>query len=362
MKKILTRREFLHYMALLSGSALLPRQLMGNDDGNCFNGKNVLGWIVPNAAGGGYDRYSRLIAPFLAGALHREIAIQNFPGAGGIIGARRIQNAPPDGSTFGIINAPGLLASHLSGETNVPNPLKDFTLLAQISNSRQVWITARQSGIDSMEKLFEIGKKRPLVCGTRGVSSLGFVNTALNAHLLGIEVEIVPGYLGSNAGVLAAMRGEVDFVAYNFYSIQHHLASRDMQALLQISTSKISDTPLLQNVPVLGGENGLAVKRAASIGKNTTQSEADAAAIINLLGAGRILVAPLDLTEAVRDCLRNNILKVLNDPALAALAEKSGLQLHILDADAVQHKLNSIAERAGNFIPVLKTAIEKVRQ
>ncbi len=319
-------------------------------------------WVVPNAAGGGYDRYSRLIAPFLATALNRDIVIKNFPGAGGIIGARRIQNASPAGNTFGIINAPGLLASHLSGEAKVPNPLTDFALLAQISSSRQVWITGSQSGIDSMEQLIQIGQKRPLICGTRGVSSLGFINVALTAHLLGIKVEIVPGYMGSNAGVLAAMRGEVDFVAYNFYSIRRHLDSGDMRPLLQVASAPISEAAILNEIPLLGGPTGIAVTQAEESGKNAAQARDDATAIENLLGAGRILVAPSNLPDDLRLCLSKTILDVLNNPDLKAEAEKNSLQLNVLDANALQKKLNNIAERAGRFIPVIQAAIKKVRQ
>src|SRR5262245_49981844 len=71
-------------------------------------GKQVR-WIVPNAPGGGYDAEARLIEPFFEQQIGAEIAIENEAGAGGIVGARAIAMAPPDGLTIGSIGAPGLL-------------------------------------------------------------------------------------------------------------------------------------------------------------------------------------------------------------------------------------------------------------
>ena len=62
--------------------------------------------LVGGGAGGGYDFYGRLIAPYMSKHLpgHPTIVIQGMPGAGGIIAANNLYNrSPRDGSEFGIV-------------------------------------------------------------------------------------------------------------------------------------------------------------------------------------------------------------------------------------------------------------------
>ena len=60
----------------------------------------TLRWIVTSAPGGGYDTYSRLLEPHLERELGARIQIENRPGAGGIVGAMAIRDAPADGRTL----------------------------------------------------------------------------------------------------------------------------------------------------------------------------------------------------------------------------------------------------------------------
>ena len=57
-----------------------------------------LRWIVPYSPGGvGFDVYSRLIVPQMATKIVAVFTVENVSGAGGILGARRIQRARKDG-------------------------------------------------------------------------------------------------------------------------------------------------------------------------------------------------------------------------------------------------------------------------
>ena len=73
-------------------------------------------WIVPTPAGGGFDIYSRLITPFYEKVLGGKIFIKYVPGAGTIIGSKRLKEAAPNGLTLGILNAPALLVALLTAK------------------------------------------------------------------------------------------------------------------------------------------------------------------------------------------------------------------------------------------------------
>jgi tripartite-type tricarboxylate transporter receptor subunit TctC len=65
-------------------------------------------FIIPVSVGGGYDFYSRLLAPFLSDELDVRIKIRNVPGGKWLVGLDKIYKAKPDGYTIGIWN-PGLM-------------------------------------------------------------------------------------------------------------------------------------------------------------------------------------------------------------------------------------------------------------
>src|SRR5262245_34294099 len=68
-----------------------------------FAGKTVR-MVVGSATGGGYDVYSRLIAPYLARMLGATVIVENQPGAGGLISLNRLYVTEPDGLTLSFAN------------------------------------------------------------------------------------------------------------------------------------------------------------------------------------------------------------------------------------------------------------------
>ena len=56
--------------------------------------------IVPFTAGGGVDVAARIIAPKLGEELGQSVIIENRGGAGGMLGATAVAQAPPDGYTL----------------------------------------------------------------------------------------------------------------------------------------------------------------------------------------------------------------------------------------------------------------------
>ncbi|MFC2169840.1 Bug family tripartite tricarboxylate transporter substrate binding protein [Acidobacteriota bacterium] len=322
---------------------------------------NTITWVVPHAPGGGYDRYSRLIEPYFETALGSEIVIKNLPGAGGIVGARTILNALTDGRTIGIINGAGLLAAALAGEKRAPNPVRDFTILGRIGSSHQVWGTGRDSLFLTIDDVFMAGQKRPIIFGMKNVGSLNFINMTLTSHLLGLDIEIVAGYMGSGAGVMAALRSEVDLVVYSFESINNHIENGDIRPLLQISNSRISSHPSLDNIPILGGTQGFAAQRASQDSRNIDGVLADVNAIVNIIGAGRLIVAPLGMKQELSDCLEKILMETLHNPAFQANVHKANLSLDIAAAEEARGDLLSVSERIDHFIPIIQEAIQKVR-
>jgi len=359
----LTRRHFLKWLAMAGVAvAAAPPDARG-DTTQCGNLKGRrLEWIVPFSPGGGYDIYSRLIAPHLAKELAVEIVVRNLPGAGGIIGARHIRDAAPDGSTLGILNGPGMLIAGMIGETPVPDPLDDFKILGRVGRSKHVWATGGRSPYHTIEDLLSAAESRPLLFAVDKVGTASFTCAALGGSLVQVAVAFLAGFPGSRQTSLAAMRGDADLVSHTFESIADRIAAGDLRPLLQISSSPISGHPALAGVPTLGGGTGLAVKRAAASGLAPRGAEDDARAIANLIGAGRLVVAPPGLPANISGCLELALGRVFADTDFIEAVARAGRSLDTADADTTRADLIAVKSRSSRFLPVLKDAIEAARK
>ena len=69
-----------------------------------FYKDEAIRWIVPYKPGGGYDEYTRVLAPYFEKYSGARVDVVNLPGSGGMKGAVEIFNSPADGLTVGIIN------------------------------------------------------------------------------------------------------------------------------------------------------------------------------------------------------------------------------------------------------------------
>src|ERR1700712_3228211 len=67
-----------------------------------YAGKTVR-MIVGSGVGGGYDVFSRLIAPYLSKTLGTTVIVENVPGAGGLVAMNKLYIAPPDGLQISLV-------------------------------------------------------------------------------------------------------------------------------------------------------------------------------------------------------------------------------------------------------------------
>ncbi len=342
-------------MCLLSPTAFV-------DAGTCpeMSGKKMR-WIVPYSPGGGYDIYSRLITPFLEERLNSRIRVENEPGGGGTLGAYKIARARPDGLTLGLINAGGLLAASLSGKAKVPNPVEDFSILGRVVRSRQLWVTAQNSGLKTMKDVLIESKKRPIIFAISDVGSTNFVNVAVASNILSIRSEYVAGYPGSRETSMAVLRGEADIMALTFESGLDRIEAGDLRPLLQITAERISPHDSLEGVAVLGGSQGLAASRADETGGDRDKHIALASALISTTQAGRLIVAPSGLDKNVLNCMEHGLYESLTDPAFLAAASKARRSLDVADGASTRADILTAVGKADKLAPMVAKAIEKAR-
>src|SRR5437764_73400 len=85
--------------------------------------------LIPYGAGGVADLTMRLLAQKLTERTKQQVVIENRPGAGGLLSAKAVLEAPPDGYTLGVIGN-GQAISMTLFKTRPYNVLTDFTFVA----------------------------------------------------------------------------------------------------------------------------------------------------------------------------------------------------------------------------------------
>lgn len=344
-------------------AGMIAASAIGADEIDCraLAGQKIR-WVMPYSVGGSYDTLSRLATPLLAKRLGSEFAIEYFGGAGGLLGMRALADAKPDGSTIGIIDGAAMMLGPLVGQENMPDPLKDLTILARVTRAQRVWAVAADSPIRSMDYLVTLSSMRPVVFAAGDIASSSFASAALPADLLGLRIEIVLGYKGNRASGLALARGEIDVIASNFDSLLKRIVAGEIRPILQLTSARISDEPSLDPVPLLGGEKGLAAQRAEILGRDVDQARRDAGSIEQLLGVGRLIVAPKGLVPEIEACLAGQIYGVLASDVYDAAVKKVKRSIDPAHASDARDAIIASNAQAERFTAILAEHVRRVHR
>ncbi len=318
-------------------------------------------WIVPYGAGGGYDTLSRLLAPPLENALGATIAIDNVSGAGGLIGARTLRDAPADGRTLGLINGAGLLGAALAGTSDVPAPDRDFTVLGRVQQDRHAWFTGPDSPIRSIEDLAPDQRDQPVIVAVLGAGSTLFISGATVSRILGIEAVFLAGHKGTKAARMALLRGEIDVMSLSFGSARRHVEAGRMRPVLQIADRPIADHSSLAGVPLLGGPDGVAARWAERSGRDPEEAMRLSAALAAMLAAGRLVAAPAGLSPATADCLGEALQVAMASPEFTEPVARAGQTLDPAGATIAAESIVAAAVAARMLRPILEQALARIR-
>lgn len=350
----MTLRLKLNILALFAGVLIYPGNVNAAGKLACngeFEGDTVR-IIVSHSTGGGYDTSARIFAPHYEKATGARVIVENWPAGKGRVGLVKIMDAEPDGLTIGVMDASRRIVDHMLNADKQPDILEKLTLLARFARSRHVLLTGAQSGVDNIDALFKMDPQP--VFGTNSYRSLGFLATALVGDLLQLKFNTVSGLGGTRKRVLAASRNDVDFISSNYSSISSDIQTGAIRPLLQNSTTLISDDSSLSNIPILGGPDGVAARRAAELGISVQQSIERAQAIETLISAGRLIVAPAGLPDHITVCLQDTVFKTLQSDDFVKDISRSNMVLDIASGPSTALELKNSQAKFEQLVPILK--------
>lgn len=243
--------------------------------------------VVPGPPSGATDFLSRVLANKLYEVLRQSVVVENRAGAAGLVGARFVRDAKPDGYTL-LMAIP---ASHAIGpymRSPMPyDPIRDFTPISLVATSASLLVVSADSPFTNFAQLLAEAKQHPgkLSFGTPGVGQSQHIIGLRLAREARINLLHVP-YVGTNPSITDLLGGRVSMLVAPAAAMAPLLKSGKVRALASSSPRRstlLPDVPTFDELglPNVGLESFFAVFGPAGMDPaiQRTLSQAIAAAL-----------------------------------------------------------------------------------
>jgi len=248
--------------------------------------------LAAAAPGGNPDVLARLLSQRLSEVFGQSFVVENVPGAGGVLAAKRIATSSPDGYTL-MINDSGALAINITMNPDANYKLADFTPITALATVPTALVIIPSVPANSLSEFIALAKSKPgaMNYGSAGPGSIHQLTMEIFAEQSGVKLVHVP-YRGGTALVNGLLTGEIQAGWSGLPNV-----------IAQINTGKL---------------RGLCVsvlQRAASLPNVPTCDEAGIKGfdIADMLG----LQGPAGMSPQVVERLQSAVAKIIREPAMA---------------------------------------------
>ena len=150
--------------------------------------------IVPFPAGGSADFFARTVFNKLPPLIGYPIVIENKAGASGIVGAKAVINASPDGYTLLVSSVASVIIPPSLTDPPAFDPLRDLTPITGIGTVPVVLVVRPSLGIRTFPELLAYAKANPgkLNLASSGTGTISHLTAELLTRETGIKIQHVP--------------------------------------------------------------------------------------------------------------------------------------------------------------------------
>ena len=205
--------------------------------------------VVPFSPGGGTDIQARLLSGAFNESMRQTFIVDNRTGAGGLIGAQLVVEAPPDGYT--ILFSTASLAANVTlyGDRMKFDMQKDLVPISWITSAPLVLSVHPSVPVKTVPELVALAKSKPglLNNGVNTIGSTSHLSAEMLRQIAGIKTTIVP-YRGGGPATVALVAGEIDLLFATAPSVMPHLKSGRVRAIA-VTTPKPSSA--LPDLPTM---------------------------------------------------------------------------------------------------------------
>jgi putative tricarboxylic transport membrane protein len=296
-------------------------------------------YIVGSEAGGGYDRYARLIAPFLEKHLPgSRVVVVNRPAGAGVVALNEVASAKPDGLTIMTFNS-GLLLSQIAKMDGINFDLSQLDWIGKAGAEARILLVHDKAGIESFNRWNNKGP--PKIFVTSGFGSSSYIQSKLVRDAFGLNVRVLPGF-GGNEAEAALMKGEVDGTLTSESNAPAVIDTGRVRAIVRFGEPSI--------------EQFRSVPEAKSLAVTDDQKlVASKIAVMNRLG--RLTLTSPNTSQSVLASLRKAYRDAVNDPELLAEASRQNMPIDFLEGSEVEKLVSGFLQQDENFMRLVEKSL-----
>ena len=256
--------------------------------------------VVPFPPGGAVDIVARLISKKLGEHLGQPIVIENKGGAGTIVGASFVANAPADGYTL-LISSGSTFTVNPALNPKLPyDPVKSYEPIGMVARVPLILLAHKDVPVANLKQLTAAVQATPdkYVYGSFGNGTTGHFAAELAWSATGIKLLHVP-YRGSAPAMADLMGGQIPFTIDTVAAALPQLKAGKIKAIAVTGATRATQLPDVPTVAESGfpgfsadswlavvAPRGLPAEAKAKLHKALADTLADAEVRSKLLAAG----------------------------------------------------------------------------
>ena len=265
-----------------------------------FPSRNIQ-FIIPYAAGGGFDTFVRYVAPVMETHLPSKVTIVpfNIATGGGMRGITQLYRSRPDGHTIGIFDMPGMFVQQAVHGANGYDMDKFSWIGCMGEGERYLVGVGMNSPLKTFDDLKALSAQRPVKFAVTGLDGTATAACIIGTELLSIKRQLITGYRGSSEFIVAAIRGDSDAVISAMSTMMKFARGNQIRILASFETK--SSIPGIPDATTLG------------------KPELDA------INVERPIAGPPGLPAEIQNILSGALAKALAEPKVIAWAKDNDI-------------------------------------
>ena len=316
--------------AKLAAVALAAICLCGSAHGQEQFPSRLITIIAPITAGTAIDIMARLYADKLSKRFGQQVVVANRAGAGGMIGAQAVANAPADGYTVLFANSGHAILGAINKNLTF-DPIGDFAGVFLAGEAPGIVVVPPSLGVATLKEFVDLAKSKP------GTINYGSAGIGTSTHL---------------AGAYFALKTGIDIVHVP-YTVSATIIADLLGGRIQASFVPMAFVlPLLQD----GRLKALAVGAQQAVTDPISIPTAQSQGFDYQYGTWYGMLAPGKTPKPMLAALHEAMAEASKDPELIAKIRVQGIEPRDIGLERFDAHIRADMARLD---PVLKTVAEK---